>query len=226
MDRAEQKRIAFELRAKDEPYSVIMRETGVAKSTLSYWFRDLRPSIHQSKEAYEARWKEIRQKGSDALKRIRAAEIAEITTRCQKEVSSYPLQDISVQSAMLSVLYWAEGSKYPSSQGMSFANTAPRLSLLFLTLLRNCYHIEEGKLHISLHLHYYHKKREAVKFWSELLDVPAKQFYSAYVKKRGRGKRKRHNFQGICFIRYYNTNLQIEMLEKAFEIQKNVSTRP
>ena len=89
---------------------------------------------------------------------------------------------------------------------------------LFITLFRNCYHIKEKKLRVRLHLHHYHDIKRTQKFWSELLNIPIKQFGKIYIKKRSKTKKFRENFAGICFIRYHNENLRFEILEKAYSV--------
>jgi len=120
------------------------------------------------------------------------------------------------------MLYWAEGTKLPKNAQIEFANTDPRMAFLFITLLRKCYTLDEEKLKARLHLHHYHDIKKAEKFWSELLDIPLKQFYKVYIKPRSKTKKFRRNFMGICFIRYGNTDLKHRILNTAYAIQEKI----
>ena len=118
------------------------------------------------------------------------------------------------------MLYWAEGAK--SGSEVNFANTDPKLSLLFITLLRECFEIDEKRLRLRLHVHYYHKKKTVRKFWGELLNIPQDQFQKIYVKKRSKTKKFRQNFAGICFIRYGDVAIKDKIMQFAFAIADKI----
>ncbi len=120
------------------------------------------------------------------------------------------------------MLYWAEGTKSDTAGGPKFANTDPVLAKLYLTLLRSVYVLDEKRIKVTLHLHYYHRHRAAITFWSELLSVPRSQFGKIYVKKRSVLKRFRKNFQGICFIYYFDSAVRRELLSLGKQIAQEM----
>lgn len=216
------KKKAKTLRKKGASFGEITKELGVPKSTLHSWVRGIKRPARLSREA-RIRWtKTIQPLGALANKRKREREIEEIIRKVKKEVGLYDLSDIKVLRTILSMLYWAEGTKSPRSGQIQFANTDPKLALLFITLVRKCYPIDERKLRARLHLHHYHDIKEAKKFWSELLDIPLKQFYKDYIKPRSKTKKFRRNFMGICFIRYGSTDLKHRILNTAYAIQEKI----
>ena len=83
-----------------------------------------------------------------AIKKKRQEEIDDIVQYAKKEVASWSfLHDKEVQKAFLSLLYWAEGQKLPErGSPVKFANTDPRMILLFVTLLKQCYSIDLKKI--------------------------------------------------------------------------------
>jgi len=109
------------------------------------------------------------------------------------------------------MLYWAEGTKTDPGS-LIFVNTDPVLASFYLRLLRSTIPIDESKLRVRLHLHYYHSHPNARRYWSELLAIPESQFGKIYVKKRSKRKKFRRNFQGICSIVYADTQLLREIL--------------
>lgn len=113
--------------------------------------------------------------------------------------------------ALLSMLYWAEGSK-GRKDIVTFANTDPQLTKLFIYLLRNSFVLDESKLRVRVHLHYYHNENKVKKFWSKLLRIPISQFGKTYWKKRGENKIYRKNMAGICFVRYNSLALKEEIM--------------
>ena len=147
-------------------YKEITEFLGVPKSTTSTWFGKTlrRPETH---EEMLNRLREIRKLSSIKIKnkwkKIRQDEDSLITKMVQKELPTYPFDNIGFYKSMLSMLYWAEGTK--SGSGLHFVNTDPDLMKFFLKLLRKCYNIDEKKLHARLHLHYYHKVKRARNFW-------------------------------------------------------------
>ena len=115
------------------------------------------------------------------------------------------------------MLYWAEGTKSDRT-GLKFVNTDPVLAKFYISLLRSAYVVDESRIRVRIHLHYYHRHKAAVTYWSNLLGVPRSQFGKIYVKKRSVLKRFRKNFQGICFINYFDGSIRRELLSLGLQI--------
>lgn len=208
-------------------YDKISKKLGINKSTLHYWFLDLPPSRYQIDPNYQHQHlAKVRMLASKAIRAKKEARIEAIRQKVLDDIKNFSFNDLKVQKAILSVLYWAEGSK-TSTSAFKFANTDPALSRLFLTLLRNTCKIDETKIRVKLYLHYYHKIKETRGFWSRLLEVPGLQFERVYIKSRKKTKRKRRNFMGICFIKYGrgSEHLKQELLITARTLQQKI-TKP
>ena len=200
-------------------YSQIRSKLNIAKSTLSNWFRDLPPSEHQSLEAKQLRIRNIQPLGAAANARLRQERLARVEKEALEMLSDFPKDSKPAQEGLLSMLYWAEGEK-DDRRGLVLANTDPALLSLYLKLLRNCYQIDEKRLRVRVHLHYYHVASKAIQFWSDTLNIPKLQFGKIYRKKRSVSKRFRQNFQGICFVAYNDTALKNRVMFVARAIQK------
>lgn len=145
-------------------------------------------------------------------KRLDAERVISLSV-CE-QLDKAPLSNTIVQKLLLSMLYWAEGSKHEKVSGVRFVNTDPALALFYLRLLRNCYELDENRLKVRLHLHEYHNQKKAVEFWSKLLKIPKERFGKLYIKKRtGNQKKRRRNFMGICFIYYSEGAIRKELME-------------
>lgn len=204
-------------------YREIRELLGVPKSTISTWFgKTIKKPItrkamleHLAKirklavVALKNKWKKKRKEGARLLKE-----------KIEKEIESYPLGDIGFYKSLLAMLYWTEGSKYKGVSKTTFINTDPNLLLLYITLLRKCYDIDESKFSIWLRVHYYHSIKKIKNFWSKLFNVPLSQFYKVSVKKRSKTKRFRKNFAGICSIHYKDSSIGKELLEIGRVLQK------
>jgi len=207
-------------------YNEITNFLGVPKSTISTWFGKTlkRPETH---EEMLNRLKEIRKLSSIKIKskweKIRQDENSLITKTVQEELPTYPLDNIGFYKSMLSMLYWAEGSKYKNFCGLKFVNTDPKLIKLYMALLRKCYNINENKFSIGLQVHYYHSINKVKKFWSDTLNIPQSRFNKVYIKKRSKTKKFRKNFAGICSIYYGESKIRKELLELGSHLQMYIA---
>lgn len=216
---------ARNLRLKGESYNKISDALKVSKSTLHYWFLDLPQSPFQrDPEARKRHLMKIRPLATAVIRANKISRIQNIQDKVMQEIKNFPFKNILVQRAIVSFLYWAEGSK-TGSGNFKFANTDPRLCLLFITLLRNAFTIDEKNIRICLYLHYYHNINKMQTFWSDLLAVPKTQFEKIYIKSRKKTKKKRRNFAGICFIKYGKggESLKQEVLHFGRAIQETIS---
>lgn len=212
---------AENLRRSGRSYKEIYDKLQVPKSTLSTWFGSTYPGIF-NREKQLKHLARIRIKALATNKKKKDQERFKLEKRVGYEIKSYPTRNIGFLKSVLSALYWAEGSKSHRSP-VVFTNTDPRLVRLFLTLLRKCYCIDEKKLRVRLHLHYYHPITKTKKYWSKLLNIPAKSFGKIYIKKRSLTKKFRKNFMGICFIKYYDNMLQKEIMALAYQISDKIT---
>jgi lambda repressor-like predicted transcriptional regulator len=207
------------LRRKGYSYSEMNKKLGVPTSTLATWLASS-PDNPFTKKEQLAHLAAIRPLANSARRKQKRDRLMKVELRIRGEIQHAPLKNMMFQKSLLAVFYWAEGSKFEGVSGLRFVNTDPNLLQLYMSLLRKCYDIDEERFRVRLHLHYYHKKRVARDFWSTKLDIPSSQFASAFVKKRGRKKRFRKNFMGICFIYYPNGDIREELLALGQELHK------
>lgn len=225
VDKPDIKSEAKKLRAKGCTYSQITTRLGVPKSTLNNWFRGLPPSPNQHPRAYSLRIKKIQQMGARANQIKKEERVVELQRDVAARLKMFPYEDVEILAGLLAMLYWAEGTK-GSVGGLVFANTDPRLALLFITLLRKCFPIDESRVRIRLHLHHYHNEKDAKRYWSDLLQVPEEQFGKIYWKERSKTRKFRQNFQGICFIIYNDIAIKRRILFTAQELGSHINMRP
>ena len=120
--------------------------------------------------------------------------------------------EITPQNAKLlaGLLYWCEGSKYPASNFISFANSDQKLVGMFLKLFRLGFRPEEKKLKVHLQLHTTHDTKAVTSYWSQLLKIPKIQFYKPTVTRPTKNM-KRLDYMGTCAVRYYDVSILWEM---------------
>lgn len=207
------KKKAFELRKQGMSLLEISRILHTAKSTASLWL-----SSEKNRGLYgtmtKQEWMKVIQKKSViALHKRSILRQKNRESEAKHQILNLQMP-IETKRSILSVLYWAEGSK--GIGVLNFANTDSRLCLIFITLLRACYELDETKLRIRLHLHNYHNEQELKAYWSKLLKIPISQFNSTVWKKESNsGKRYRQNYNGICFVKYNSVDLQKRIMAYA-----------
>lgn len=217
----ELKEKVLKLRLEGWSFTEITRETGVVKSTLHEWLKGLgRPEKYKNLKGTE--WMNAMRIMAVAANKKKYQEIYKrISERTNSEVEKVSL-DILTKKCILSSLYWAEGTKGEHSS-LCFANTDPKLMKLFITLLRECYSLDESKFHLRLHLHGYHQEDEIKNFWSDLLNIPLNRFQKTYRKPRSKEKTFRRNFGGICFLLYNSVYLRREIMDFGHYFAEKIS---
>lgn len=211
---------AKKLRARGYSYGGLSKELHIPKSTLHLWVRGIKRPDKFTKQD-RIRWiKQIQPLGARANKLKKERFILTLKKEISDELKNKSVS-LDTQKSVISTLYWAEGAK--GRDVLMFANTDPRLHLLFITLLRQCYKLDESKFRIRLHLHWYHKEGEVKKFWSNLLGISKKQFTKTYRKKRSKEKTFRKNFGGICFLKYNSVLLKDRVLEYAYALSEKIT---
>ncbi len=205
-------------------YSEIQKQFPIPKSTLSLWFKNAGKKPDRTRQLEHL--KRARIIAFESIQRNKLQRVEEAVSSARTVVAELEMRNNGLAKALLAMLYWAEGTKSERSGGPTFTNTDPILALFYLKLLRKAYPIDEDRLRIRIHIHHYHNPRESLRFWSELLGIPESQFGKIYVKKRSTRKKFRRNFQGICFIKYFDTSIRRELLALGRLIAEQYSNAP
>lgn len=109
-----------------------------------------------------------------------------------------------------------EGSKQRNR--VSISNTDPRVIKFTLYWMTKVLKVSQEKLLIRLHLYNDMDVEKEINFWSEILNIPRKQFKPPYIKKTTRQGLTYKSFgHGTCNLMYFNTTLseRIAMTIKA-----------
>lgn len=112
---------------------------------------------------------------------------------------------------LLSLLYWCEGSKYPSTNRVAFSNSDFLMMRTFIKLLRKSFVIDEKKLRVRMQFHSTHDINKENKFWSNLLDIPLDLFEKPTITNPTKNM-KRSDYRGTCTIKYYDVKLLLNII--------------
>ena len=203
---------AERLRKAGKTYAEIQRLFPIPKSTLSVWFNKTSPGTYNRSVQLE-HLKKARLLAAEAITRARLQRERAAKDTGRASAQRLDLKHRALLKALLAMLYWSEGTKYEGVHGLKFVNTDPRLMTLYITLVRRCFPLDEGRFRVRVYVHHYHQKKKVLDFWSKLLGIPPSQFGKTYLKKRGKTKRFRQNFMGICFLYYPSNAIRQELME-------------
>lgn len=201
---------AINLRKQGLTYSLIQKslESKVPKSTLSYWFKNIKLSdqaklknkhlstlaTEKSRKMAVATNKIIRQKYLDLIKN----DYLHLKEK---------INDKNVALIALAMIYLGEGAKF-SNTSVMIGNSDPNVIKLFLYLLRLCYDIDESKFRCTVQCRADQNIPELEKFWSKITRIPFKQFYKARVDPRTIGKPSRKpDYKGVCRLDYISSDI-------------------
>lgn len=187
------KDFAIELRKGGYSYSEIKKFCPVSKSTLSYWFRDIKLSEPQLARLKKKRI-EAAQKGSKTrtLKTLKAIE--EMQKTSAKDIGKISKRELWLMGV---VLYWRERllNKNDSDlkKGIHFTSSDPDLIKLFLKWLVDIGGIKNEEISFDIFMGEDKKRylNDFVSFWSETTGFPKPNFSRYYLQKVKTKKNKR-----------------------------------
>ena len=179
------KDFAIELRKGGYSYSEIMKFCPVPKSTLSYWFRDLKLSEPQLLRLKKKRI-ESAQKGSKTKILKTAKAIEEIQKNSAKDVGKISKRELWLMGV---VLYWRERllNKNDSDlkKGVRFTSSDPYLIKLFIRWLVDVGGIKNEEISFDIFMPADKKKslNDFVDYWSKVTGFSKGNFSRYYLQK-------------------------------------------
>ena len=181
---------ARDLRLKGYSAQAIGKKLGVSEMSVLRWCFDI-PSTNRTHLKSLAKLNESKNKSSGLVGKIKLN------------------QDFS--KIFASLMYWCEGSKYPASNIVAFANSDPNLIKTFLKFFRKGFSPTEEKFRIQLQLHDTQDYIKIRNYWVKFLKISPELFYKPTVTSPGK-RRKRKNYLGTCTIRYNDVKLLMEIM--------------
>ena len=230
---------AIQLRRKGYSLYELRGMLGVRLATVQGWVKSVRLS-REAKERIRRRIVEGGKAGRAKAVVVNRQKVEVWKQRIRREslnlVQRIPL-DSSLGKLFCGLLYICEGSRYPSSRVLGFGNSDPRLIRLFLHLLRHYFRIEERKFRCQIPHRCDQSWDSLAHYWSQVTGIPKRQFYKTKPDLRTIGRpTRRKDYQGVCFIQYLDTTLQLtlqsmgealmEMVKKIQWSRRDLNPRP
>ncbi len=179
------KQSAINLRRKGLSYSEIQKQIRVSKSTLSYWFKNVKLTrsqlAHLNQKRIEAGKIGAKRKHESARKSIE--EIRKTSAKAIKEISPRELWLMGI------VLYWRErfrhGNNSDSKKGVHFTSSDPYIIRLFLKWLLEVGKLDKKEIAFDLFISVDKKNRllGIVEYWVKVTGFPKKSFKNTYFFK-------------------------------------------
>ena len=186
---------AIILRKKGLSYNDIKKKINVAKSTLSLWLKDVELTDEQRKKLYTNSIL-ILSRGSQSQKERRRREVNSIIERAEKEIE-LPLSSESFR-LFGTALYWAEGRK---SRDFEITNSDPNLIVFIVKWFDNVFGVLPDRLTATLNIYPQQNENNIKKFWSDLTEIPLKNFGKSYIKPLSKNYKKNNLYYGTIKIR-------------------------
>ena len=139
-----------------------------------------------------------------------------------KKESSKNFLELKIAGTML---YWAEGYKSEKSTGVDFANSDPDMVSIFMSFLRSTYKLDESRFRVLLYCYENQNIPELIEFWSELTNIPKKQFTKPYIRKDFKENSRVMKY-GMVHIRYGDKKLLIDLRRIIGEYKERFSNAP
>jgi len=176
------KETAISLRQNGKTCGEIINILDVPKSTVWCWIKDvvLTEEIKKiiSKKAKEKSRKNI----IDYNTKVRPVEAAKIrdawTEEAKKEIQNISLDELKLIG---SSLYWAGGNTSNRNR-LQISNCNPFLIKASLKFFREICNVKDEKICARVHIYPGLDYKKALKFWSEITNLPRKNFYTPQIQ--------------------------------------------
>jgi len=186
----EEKKLAIDLRKEGWSMGEIAKKVGASKASVSLWVGNIQLTPKQRKKL------SLHGRSKDAIEKRRASRLLNesakrqiIIDAAQKEVYNLTEKELWLIGIML---YWAEGRK--TGRGVvQFSNSDPKMIKIMMIFFRRICKIPEEKFRGYVHIHPHLDYKKAEKYWSDITNIPLRQFYKTYRKMNVASKHKRDN---------------------------------
>lgn len=207
----ELKEEALELRRQGTSMTVIERQLGIPRSTLSGWFRKEPLNDKQRQKLWQnsrdgwakARINAVKSHNAMKAKRLETARVN----------ASAVMDDLDITPAVLelalAMLYLGEGAK---SNLTSLGNSDPLILKFFITALERLYSIDPETLRCDLHLRADQDADELKRYWAAELGLPLGCFRYVAYDKRTAGKPTYESYKGVCVVACGNIAIQRKLV--------------
>ena len=208
--------------------TVIESELGIARSTLSNWFRGLTLTEDQQASLLNnshigltnGRIKSVAWHNQQKAMRLAAAK-----DEADEVLDKIDCKDLAILDIAFAMLYWGEGTKKDVT---SLGSSDPQILKFMLAALKLNYSITPKMVRCYLHLRADQDAEEMKSYWSSNLNIPISCFNGVSYDPRTSGRPTYPGYKGVCVIYCGNIAIQrklfylyngfCERVEKVFNL--------
>lgn len=204
---------AFRLRKEGVSIRKIEQDLGIARSTLSGWFNEVKLSSAQKKvllKKWQAGLQKAREKAAAWHRADRQERLKEYLKEAEKVLNDLDVESQSILELALAMLYLGEGAK--KSDNLRVSNSSPLILKTLISILQKIYKIDVQKIKCSLNLRADQDPEEMKRFWSHELKIPLENFTYVYIDKRTSITKTYAWYKGVCMVRIGTTAMKERLM--------------
>ena len=164
------------LRDQGYSYELIHEKLGIAKGTMSYWFKE-RPFTPNSEVL--SRIKNGPSAGGLKLHNRRVKEITELRELGINEIGKLTKRDLMLLGIGL---YIGEGSK--TTEAVRISNSNPLVIIVFIRWLTEICGLSIDNITIRLHRYPDNIEKKCIKYWQNVTGIPRSNFRKTQIDQR------------------------------------------
>lgn len=180
-----EKNKARKLRQKGKSINEIAKKLNIAKSTISFWCRDIQLGLKQIErlaKRQESGSYKGRMKFLERIRKERIKEVALLQKQGIKEIGKLNKRDLFISGI---AMYWSEGYTYSSGDQVGFTNSDPKMILFILKWFKEICKIPIDRLTLQVKINKIHRNRvkKVENYWSKITGIPLTQFNKTVLVK-------------------------------------------
>lgn len=192
---------------------MIEHRYGIARSTLSSWFKKVKLTPAQKKRLLQnsnialiaARQKAVLWHHSQKENRLKEAEGQALRT-----IGTIDIANKEILELALAILYMGEGTKKKVETAMGSSD--PLILKFFLASLKTLYNLDIKKIKCQLNLRADQNPERMKRFWAKELKLPFNNFGYVYLDKRTTGSETYPHYKGVCHVICGNVAIQRKLV--------------
>ncbi len=192
--------------------TVIEREFGIPRSTLSGWFKTISLSEEQRtrlmKNSQDG-WVKARINAVAAHNAAKERRIQEATELAKATLDQIDLNNSAILDLAFAMLYWGEGAKKDVT---SLGSSDPKILRFMIFVLKRNYSITDRMIRCDLHLRMDQQEQTLKTYWANELQLPIECFKYAAYDKRTEGKATFGHYKGVCLITVHQIAIQRKLI--------------
>jgi len=207
-----------QLRKKGLSLGQICEKTGVPKTTIRSWIKDIKLSQKQLDKLKSKTQKALQEGRINKQKQDKELRISNEKRLLLKGIARVGnLNNRNLFTAGVA-LYWGEGFKNKHEHRLGFCNSDPEMIRFYIKWLEKSLGVKKDSIIARLTLNESYKKRtkEIEDYWSKITGIPRNQFTKTfYQRTRWKKQYNEDNYYGVLRI-HVKDSLNMLLLMKGF----------